>query len=681
MRRYPTFIAFLIGALAFFLAAPAPLQADTPFSYSLAGEWRLMTGDDPGRAQADYDDSHWTTVILPTGNLLPILQQAGGSTSGYYWLRKSFELSETPTVPLSIQFREIMNASEVYINGEKVGASGRFPPMFRSGWSNFQSYAVREGVLRPGRNTVAVRVYYDAEAWVLGPLRILDRTQAESEAMLYNFFLVNALQGFAFLLIFVALFFGIFYFQRSKETEYLYFSFASFSVALSISLSYLENLYPALPLSSEGIFVMTQSGLLSFPAFLSLFVHHYSRRTISLPRKVLTSSFPALAAIALVLAEDRAEALERRNLFLLAVSVFIVDILVHAFILIREKDRRGLIIMAAILPTVILGIHDALAFSLDFFEMKVALFVYAFPLLLIIIAAHLTNRFVSSLTEAEKLNAVLKETMDSFARFVPVEFLNHLKKSRITDVRVGDAIKGNMTVIFCDIRNFTAMSEEMSPDDNFRFLNSYLERMEPSIKKHHGFVDKFIGDAIMALFADSAEEAVLAAIDMRHALRTYNDIQIQQGKQPVEFGIGVNSGEVILGTVGTTSRMDTTVIGETVNLASRIESLTKKYGAAILISSHVYDRLPRPEDLHIREIDLVQVRGSRKPIKVYEVFDADEHDLFEKKKRLVESFAAALNQYRIGNFQEAATRFEQCLKILPDDTPSQLYLDRCRKYA
>jgi adenylate cyclase len=574
-----------------------------------------------------------------------------------------------------------MNASEVYINGEKVGTSGRFPPMFRSGWSNFQSYAVREGVLRPGRNTVAVRVYYDAEAWVLGPLRILDRTQAESEAMLYSFFLVNALQGFAFLLIFVALFFGIFYFQRSKETEYLYFSFASFSVALSISLSYLENLYPALPLSSQSIFVMTQSGLLSFPAFLSLFVHQYSRRTISLPRKALTFSFPALAVIALVLAEDRTEALERRNLFLLAVSVFIVDILVHAFILIREKDRRGLMIMAAILPTVILGIHDALAFSLDFFEMKVALFVYAFPLLLIIIAAHLTNRFVSSLTEAEKLNVVLKETMDSFARFVPVEFLNHLKKSRITDVQVGDAIKGNMTVIFCDIRNFTAMSEAMSPDDNFRFLNSYLERMEPSIKKHHGFVDKFIGDAIMALFADSAEEAVLAAIDMRHALRTYNDMQIRQSKQPVEFGIGVNSGEVILGTVGTTSRMDTTVIGETVNLASRIESLTKKYGAAILISSHVYDRLPRPEVFHIREIDLVQVRGSRKPIKVYEVFDADEPDLFEKKKRVVESFAAALSQYRVGNFQEAAARFEQCLTILPDDTPSQLYLDRCRKYA
>jgi hypothetical protein len=356
------------------------------------------------------------------------LQQAGGSTSGYYWLRKGFELSELPDVPLNIQFREIMNASEVYVNGEKVGASGRFPPMFRSGWSNFQSYSIREGLLRPGRNIVAIRVYYDAEAWVLGPMRILDQSQGEREAMLYNFFLVHALHGFAFLLVFVALFFGIFYSKRPAETEYLYFSLASISVALSISLSYLENLYPALPFSSNSIFVMTQSGLLSFPAFLSLFVHQYLRNAISLPRKVLTLSFPVLAVVALVLAGDRVEALQRRNLFLLAVSVFIVDILVHASLLIKKKDRRGLIIMGAILPTVILGLHDVLTFTLDFFEMKFALFVYAFPLLLVILAAHLTNRFVASLTEAEDLNMELKETMSSFARFVPVEFLNHLKK-------------------------------------------------------------------------------------------------------------------------------------------------------------------------------------------------------------------------------------------------------------
>lgn len=674
-------LSVTIFSLLFSIAAsPSSLLAEARFNLSLAGEWKWMAGDDQSRSLTDYDDSGWSTVALPAGNLMPVLRQAQG-TSGYFWLRKTIELSALPTVAVNIQFREIMNAAEVFVNGQKVGTSGRFPPVFRSGWSNFQNFSIPARVLKPGKNVVAVRVYYNAEAWVLGPMRIVDRSYGDREALVYEFFLIHALHGFAFLLLAVAGFFVIFYFQRPQEVEYLYFSVASVSVALSISLSFLENLYPALPLSSDAIFVITQSGLLCFPPFLSLFVYQYSRGQTSWVRKGLTVLFAVLAVLVMVFSENRDEALQRRNLLLLAFSVFIIDVLIHAVALLRGRDRRGLFILAAVVPVALLGVHDVLTFSLDLFDTKIALFVYGFPLLLVIIAAHLTSRFVSSLTEAEKLNVVLKDTMDSFARFVPVEFLNHLKKKRITEVEIGDAIRGNMTVIFCDIRNFTAMSEGMTPDDNFRFLNSYLEQMEPSIKKHHGFVDKFMGDAIMALFADSAEEAVRAAIDMRYALRSYNESQVAQGKQAVEFGIGINCGEVILGTVGTTSRMDTTVIGETVNLASRIESLTKQYGAAILISSHVYDRLSNPDDFHIREIDVVQVRGSKKPIKVYEVFDADEQEVFSKKQQLLESFSMALNQYRAGNAQEAAARFQQCLQILPDDTPSRIYLERCHSMS
>ena len=176
------------------------------------------------------------------------------------------------------------------------------------------------------------------------------------------------------------------------------------------------------------------------------------------------------------------------------------------------------------------------------------------------------------------------ELTDAAKRFVPHEFLNFLGHKSIVDVQLGDQVQQEMSIMFADIRNFATFSERMSPKENFDFINDYLNRVGPVIRAHQGFIDKYIGDAVMALFPNTADDALQAAIAMQKQVSLYNWERQQQGDGAIAIGIGLHTGSLMLGTIGESERMESTVIADAVNLASRLESLTKTYGASILIS-------------------------------------------------------------------------------------------------
>lgn len=201
----------------------------------------------------------------------------------------------------------------------------------------------------------------------------------------------------------------------------------------------------------------------------------------------------------------------------------------------------------------------------------------------------------------------------SMQRFVPQQFLKNLDRENILQVKKGDAKSVEMAVLFTDIRGFTSLSETAGTKETFAFLNRYLEIMEPVIESKGGFIDKFIGDAIMALFTEP-EKAVQAAIDLQTAAKK---LKLPDGSA-LKTGIGIHFGELILGTVGSENRLETTVIGDTVNLASRIESLTKQYSAEILVS---YDVVKFLSDARYqwKELDSVTVRGKTKPVSLYHI--------------------------------------------------------------
>jgi two-component system, sensor histidine kinase ChiS len=266
----------------------------------------------------------------------------------------------------------------------------------------------------------------------------------------------------------------------------------------------------------------------------------------------------------------------------------------------------------------------------------------------------------------------------AYGRFVPHEFLRFLNKESIIDVQLGDQVQQEMSILFSDIRDFTTLSESMTPEENFKFINAYLSRMEPAINENKGFIDKYIGDAIMALFSGNADNAVKAGIAMLRRLAEYNQHRDRSGYAPIQIGIGINTGSLMLGTVGGKHRMDGTVISDAVNLASRLESLTKNYGVSLLISHQTLARLQNPIEYSIRFIEQVKVKGKSKAVAVFEVFDGDDPQLKEKKLATKIIFENGLFLYYQQAFQKAAQSFEEVLKINPEDRVAQIYLNRCQ---
>ena len=278
-----------------------------------------------------------------------------------------------------------------------------------------------------------------------------------------------------------------------------------------------------------------------------------------------------------------------------------------------------------------------------------------------------------------KMHRQLSKLNLAYSRFVPRQFLHFLNKESIVDVELGDQVQKEMSILFSDIRSFTTLSENMTPEENFKFINTYLSRMEPIIIQHNGFIDKYIGDAVMALFSGSADEAVKAGIDMLYQLKTYNEQRKIESDVPIQIGIGINTGSLMLGTVGGHKRMDGTVISDAVNLASRLEGLTKNYGVSLLISHQTYSRLHNPADYAIRMIDQVKVKGKSQLVIVYEVFEADVPDNKAGKLATTEIFASALSLYEQNDYTKAAQQFEECLSQNPLDTVADSYLKRCRQ--
>ncbi|MCB1318642.1 MAG: HAMP domain-containing protein, partial [Leptospiraceae bacterium] len=299
----------------------------------------------------------------------------------------------------------------------------------------------------------------------------------------------------------------------------------------------------------------------------------------------------------------------------------------------------------------------------------------------------LADVFNAMVHEINDYASDLKEQSESFMRFVPTQFLQSLGKPSAADIFVGDSRNVRMSILFTDIRSFTTLSEGLSPEDNLAFLNSYMQRMEPAIQSQKGFIDKFMGDAIMALFHNDTEQGITAAdfsvrsaIEMRTQLGQYNQSRANAGYAPIDMGIGISTGDVILGTVGSFSRMDTTVLGNTVNLASRLEGLTTAYQLPVLICEDTFIDLTDADRYHIREVDTVIVKGRTRPALIYEVYDADPDNRRRAKDSTRDLLQKGIVQYKVRSFDAALTTFRQARQLDPEDRLLKLYVARCKKY-
>lgn len=268
----------------------------------------------------------------------------------------------------------------------------------------------------------------------------------------------------------------------------------------------------------------------------------------------------------------------------------------------------------------------------------------------------------------------------AYSNFVPLEFLKLLEKESIIDVRLGDHVQKHMAVLFADIRSFTTLSESMTPKENFDFINAYLGRVSPVIRDHGGFIDKYIGDAIMALFPQTADDAVQAAIEIHKQLDRFNIERAERNLPEIKIGIGLHMGTLMLGTIGEAKRMEGTVISDAVNLASRLEGLTKLYGSSIIISGDIIAELEDPSRHFYRFLGHVLVKGKQAPVQIFEVVNAEPEAIMQKKIQLEADFNEAIDLYCQQRFRPAARQFQTIINQLPEDRAAAFYLGRCHYY-
>jgi len=278
-----------------------------------------------------------------------------------------------------------------------------------------------------------------------------------------------------------------------------------------------------------------------------------------------------------------------------------------------------------------------------------------------------------------RLYTELKEVNESYECFVPKQFLTLLEKKSITDVKLGDQVQKEMTVMFCDIRDFTTLSENLTPQETLSFINEFYKRMEPIITKHHGIIDKYIGDAIMALYPTNADDALKSTIEMLNELEKYNQERMENNKAALRVGIGLNTGNLVLGTVGNEKRMEGSVISDAVNIASRVENLTKTYSANLLITKETYEKLADKKRYATRKISTVIVKGKSKPVTIYEVFNHDSINLIEAKQKSKEAFERGVDLFDQEKYAEACAVFELIVRENKDDLPAAVYYKKCRK--
>lgn len=483
---------------------------------------------------------------------------------------------------------------------------------------------------------------------------------------------------------------ALFAFRRERRgRSALYFGLFCLTLVLRLLVTgerLLVQEFPGLPFA-----VYNRLEYLSFYAAVPLFaLFQYSLFTREFSRGLLKAILAIAALFSGIVLVTSARFYDAWTL--VPYALFTFGLLVYAvYVLLRALWNRhpdaplfglGFLVLAAGVVNDILRILDVIHTP---YVVPFAFFAFIFAQ-----SAMLARGFAAAYhkvedlsTELEARNADLVRMNQSFERFVPAHFLELLSKDNIAQIELGDSTLRRMSVLFTDMRSFTALTESMSPEEGFQFLNEYLQLMEPAIQSHGGFVDKFQGDAIMALFrgnatTGSADEALRAALEMRARLANYNIERAERGLPAIDTGIGLNTGDMMLGTVGSRNRLDTTVIGNTVNMASRLETLTAVLGSPVLISDFTYKDLRDPAGFSMREIGAIVVRGRREPVGVYEVLAEEEGEQARLKMETSGQLLFAIAQFKARAFVQAREAFEKIMTHNPDDRLARFYQEQCR---
>lgn len=288
--------------------------------------------------------------------------------------------------------------------------------------------------------------------------------------------------------------------------------------------------------------------------------------------------------------------------------------------------------------------------------------------------------YEKNIKEARDREDAMRLVYEATGKFVPYEFIKSLGHNVITDVKLGDQVEKIVTVLFSDIRGYTTLSEQMTPKENFTFVCSFNERMGPAIRRNNGFINQYIGDAIMAIFPGNASDALSAAIEMQKNVDELNEERLKNDQSPISIGVGMHTGSLIMGITGDADRLDATTISDTVNIASRLESLTKYYKTNIILSDACMEQINQKQNFHLRYIGSVQLKGKHKSIKIHECFSGNEEQDIIKKQQTLPVFNDGMENYLNKSFVTAIDAFSSVAGEHPEDQTALFFLNNAKQY-
>jgi adenylate cyclase len=581
------------------------------------------------------------------------------------------------TQPFALRIGDMYSAYTLWVNGEIAasnGVPGKTQIEEKAEWYPIVSYIN----LKEGENEIILHIsnfsHRKGGTWSDLELGIAKEiSNYKNWLIAFDFFLVGSL------MIMAIYHFGLFTLRRVDITSLLLGLFCICST-LRIGVTGERLFVPFLPFRSFETQVKVE--YISFFLSIAIFFQFAVTLFQETPKKILFYFVWLLIGSSVTItlltrATIYSYTAIPLQVFIILLSIYIFHIVIKAIVRKVEGARAALTGMLILFTTIILEMLYQNEVSI--FSSIPPIYIYPFGVFLFLFFQSflLSQRFSRAFYSVEHLSNDLLKTNEAISKFVPTEFLNQLNKESVMDVHLGDQVQRVMAVLFSDIREFTNLSETMSPSDNFNFINSYIKRMNPHIQENNGFIDKYIGDAIMALFPKSSEDALKAAIQMCIEVNAYNTDRLNKKYKPIQVGFGIHSGSLMLGIIGANNRMDGTVISDSVNLASRLEGLTKEYKVAIIVSESVIKQIEDQSKYHFRLLDKVQVKGKQNKVIVYHIYDG----LPEKEIFAIDSIKAEFEDgvkfFHAEKYAEAYSCFSKVKTILPSDYCNEIYIKRC----
>lgn len=696
MKTIPFVFIIFVSCMVFFSCSfgtsPEAVKGylELPLEYvkdnkklSMNGEWEFYW-------EEVYGESLFEKIKEPNKVFVKVpsswnsYRPVGEGGDGYATFRLTFKVPD-PKIRYYLRVQPATSSYELYINRQKIASSGKVGtseldaiPKYLIQYVSFQPEDYEQEIL------FVVSNFHHARGGYRKPLEIGTKEVIQNESLIYS-----AGEVFVFgTMLTMALYQLTVFFFRREEKSSLFFSL--FCLFTGLRLVVLDNFYIIYAFPDFSWHWMQILDYISAPLLVCFFLGYLKSLfpgKSEVPKWMLYSCWSITACFVSFVVLTDVKLFTKTNIFSQVLILFFSVCSFYVILKIyRQRKKDSSLMFYGSLLLMLGSTHDLMAGNYWFQSQPFMPFsLFVFFLFQSILLARRNARFYSSMdtltTELIEVNNRLESSNKVYAKFVPLRLIQLFSKVSETRVKRGDFIVKQMSVLSSDIRDFTAISESLSPEETFLFLNDFLRQVGPTIRSHNGFIEKYVGDAIFALFERQPEDALLAAIEMHKTTARWNKESKSHRVGEIRIGVGIHFGELMLGIIGEEQRIESAVLSDSLGVANSLESMTKKYGAKIILSLDALLELQHPDSYPHRLLDFIKIPAKQKLIGIAQVLVDGVEEAFELKLKTKEQFEESVHLFWDGEFEKAGAGFRAVFAIDPTDKAAKLYLERTELYA